>query len=187
MSTIASQPGYQRLLWGRQTGSPSTVKILVDWDSLDAHKAFIASDVYKPFMDDFGSILTGPALLYHAHFEPHPPKEATDAPVTQCLTMYLPTSAPSSQVEFFERHIHSYHKMAQLHGKGYHGGYGGWIEEELEYKGKKKRAYTVVMGWESLESAEIYKQTGAFEGAIGGMRDHSDGLEVGFFEFQEMI
>lgn len=141
----------------------------------------MADPIYQPFTADFGSIMTGPAVLYHARFDPHPATDATDAPVTQCLTMYLPTAASVSTLEFFERHVSAYHKMAQLHGDGYLGGYGGWVDEELEFKGEKKKVYTAMLGWDSVESNDAYKRTGAFEGAIGGMRDHSDGLEVGFY------
>ena len=155
---------------------------LVDWDTLEAHKNFMASQSYTPFMKDFGSILDGPALLYHASLSPLPPEQATSAPVTQYLTMYLPTSLPPSRKEFFERHISTFGKMAELHGDGWRHASIGWIEEELEHKGEKKKAFAIMAGWDSVEHERKYKTTGAFEGWMGGLRDHSDGVDMGFWE-----
>ena len=147
----------------------------------------MASEGYTPFMEEFGNIIAGPPTIYHAYFEPFPPDVATESPLTQCVTMYLPTDVPSSRKDFFERHVRTFSKMAKMHAKGYEGASGGWVEEELVYKGEKKIAYTVAVGWDDKKHYEAWRQTGAFEGAIGGMRDHSDGMDVSFCELNGTI
>jgi len=42
LTTVLDQEGAQRAYWGRQVEDPSMMHLFVDWDSVDAHKKFIA-------------------------------------------------------------------------------------------------------------------------------------------------
>jgi len=44
LDTLLSQKGVQKVYWGREIENPSTLRLFVDWDSLDGHKTFIASE-----------------------------------------------------------------------------------------------------------------------------------------------
>ena len=44
IQTILSQPGAQRLHWGRQMENPSTGNLFIDWDSVQDHNKFIESE-----------------------------------------------------------------------------------------------------------------------------------------------
>lgn len=44
LQTIVSQPGAQRLYWGRQIEHPTIATMFIDWDSLADHQKFIESE-----------------------------------------------------------------------------------------------------------------------------------------------
>jgi hypothetical protein len=44
LSTILNQPGAQRAYWGLEVEKPSTLRLLVDWESIDHHKKFMESE-----------------------------------------------------------------------------------------------------------------------------------------------
>jgi hypothetical protein len=44
IQTILAQPGAQRLHWGRQKENPSTGNLFIDWDSVQDHHKFMASE-----------------------------------------------------------------------------------------------------------------------------------------------
>lgn len=39
-NTLTQQPGFQRAYWGREVENPSTFRLFVDWDSIDANMEF---------------------------------------------------------------------------------------------------------------------------------------------------
>lgn len=43
-NTILAQDGCQRLYWGRQVEHPSILTLFIDWDSIEHHEKFIASE-----------------------------------------------------------------------------------------------------------------------------------------------
>ena len=53
-----------------QTTSITNILGLVDWDSIEAHEAFNASDAYGPFMKGIHSIVAGRPSLWHVDFRP---------------------------------------------------------------------------------------------------------------------
>lgn len=40
LGTLAEQKGMQRNYWGREVENPDVLRLLVDWDSVDAHIDF---------------------------------------------------------------------------------------------------------------------------------------------------
>ena len=44
LDIILQQPGAQRTYWGVEVENPTTARLFVDWDSVDAHVAFINSE-----------------------------------------------------------------------------------------------------------------------------------------------
>jgi hypothetical protein len=42
--TILSQDGAQRLYWAQQLETPSVLSLFIDWDSVDHHNKFMASE-----------------------------------------------------------------------------------------------------------------------------------------------
>ena len=44
LNTVLDQDGAQRAYWGMEEENPSTLRLFVDWDSLDHHKKFMQSE-----------------------------------------------------------------------------------------------------------------------------------------------
>ncbi|KGO74138.1 Dimeric alpha-beta barrel [Penicillium italicum] len=59
------QPGYQRMVWGLCVKDPTVLVIIVDWDDLQSHLDFMTAPFYKPFMDNFYTIIDGTPVLFH--------------------------------------------------------------------------------------------------------------------------
>ena len=41
LNTVLSVDGCQRAFWGTEKENPATLRWMVDWDSVDSHKAFM--------------------------------------------------------------------------------------------------------------------------------------------------
>ena len=57
--------------------------------------------------------------------------------------------------------------------------------EDVEYEGKKGKAYVGVLGWESVEAHMSFRETQAFKDIIHLLRDDPLGLEVHHTKFVE--
>lgn len=178
MDTVSQQDGYQRLYWGRQVEDPHILTMLVDWDSVEAHKNFQKSPVHAPFETHLGKILEGPATLHYANLSPHPPAPATSSnfsPVTECLTLYHPTN-PS--VSAFEEKWHNFRSTLEKYAEGYRSSSAGWITEELEYQGEKAAGFAIFIGWDSVDAHMKYRETQHFKETIIPLREGLKGIEA---------
>lgn len=44
VKAILSQPGAQRIFWGRQVEDSQLLRWFIDWDDIEAHQKFIGSE-----------------------------------------------------------------------------------------------------------------------------------------------
>lgn len=180
LDTVSQQEGFQRCYWGREVENPSVLQLFVDWDSLDAHKKFIASPIYEAFGKHLMTIVDGPLTMLHANLTPHPATAAlgTASPVTEVLTVYV-----EKEENDFVTKINQLAKVISENADGYKGVAGGWVIEDVEYKGKKGKAYVVTLGWESVEAHMAFRETAAFKENIHLIRDGPLGMELHHTEF----
>ncbi|UTH72986.1 antibiotic biosynthesis monooxygenase [Chromobacterium sp. IIBBL 290-4] len=67
---LRGKPGYQAHKLGRQLETERDYVLAVQWDSLDAHLAFMAHADFQPFAQSFWHFFDGePDLI---HFQPNP-------------------------------------------------------------------------------------------------------------------
>ena len=145
----------------------------------------MVSPEYGPFGKHFGKVLDGPPQLHHANLDPHPPASAvssTRSPVTECLTIYFPSSFDSSS---FDSHWPTFKKTLEEKAEGFRSASAGWIVEELEYEGEKCKAWAGFLGWDSVDAHMKYRDTEAFKGSIGGMREGSKAIKSYHAVFEE--
>ncbi|POA97745.1 antibiotic biosynthesis monooxygenase [Chromobacterium sinusclupearum] len=65
---LLGKPGYQGHKLGRQLQTDRDYLLAVEWDSLDAHRAFMAHADFQPFAQSFWHHFDGePELI---HFQP---------------------------------------------------------------------------------------------------------------------
>ena len=120
--------------------------------------------------------------MRHANFTPHPPTAAlgTASPVTEVLTCYF-----DKVNDGFESKINQLIRAIADNSKDFKAASGGWVIEDVEYKGKKGKAYVAVVGWESVEAHMSFRETRAFKDNIHLLREDPLGLEVHHTKFLE--
>ena len=128
------------------------------------------------------TIIDGPLTMYHANFKPHPPTAALGAasPFTEVLTSYH-----EKEDESYDSKFNQLIKVIQENGGRLKAASGGWIIEDVEYKGKKGKAYMGVLGWESVEAHMSFRETQAFKDNTHLARSSPLGLEVHHTKFVE--
>ena len=160
-----------------------------DWDSIDAHKKFMASDAYGPMVERILTIVDGAGLINHACIEPLASTTLAtrfSAPVTEFVTFYLPSSTSSDDKTAFHNKTSELAKVFQQHAKGFRGVSGGWIVEEVEHPTVGTGCgYAVAVGWDSVEAHLAFRETQEFKDAIGQVVDQTKGAEVYHVKFQE--
>lgn len=129
------------------------------------------------------TIIDGPLTMHHANFAPHPPSAAvsgTRSPVTEVLTCFFASkdsSVDGNAAQLF--------KVFAENAEGFKAAAGGWIIEDVEYNGEKRKAYAAVLGWESVEAHMKFRDTQIFKDNIHLLRDGPVGMEVHHTKFVE--
>ncbi|CAD6573718.1 MAG: hypothetical protein ASARMPREDX12_006216 [Alectoria sarmentosa] len=202
LDTVSQQDGFQRAYYGREVENQSVLQLFIgssipsspptnhatdtstptDWDSLDHHKQFIGSPTYGPFAKHLMTIVDGPLTMLHANFAPHPPTAAlgTASPVTEVLTFYF-----EGENDGFDSKLRQFIKVISDNAEGFKAASGGWVIEDVEYKGKKGKAYVAILGWESVEAHMNFRETQTFKDSINIVRADPLGMEVHHTEFLE--
>lgn len=128
------------------------------------------------------TIVDGPLSMYHASFTPHPPTAAvgTASPTTEVLTCYF-----EKEDDGFQSKVDQLIKAISENAEGFKAASGGWVIEDVEYKGKKGKAYVAVLGWESVDAHMKFRETQAFRDNIHLLREGPLGMEVHHTEFLE--
>ena len=49
ISTVLDQDGAQRGYFGMEVENPSMLRVFVDWDTVEQHRKFLASEYTRPF------------------------------------------------------------------------------------------------------------------------------------------
>ena len=176
-TTLRQQPGFQKMHFGTSVETPSSLQMLFDWDSLQHHEAFVASDAYQPHLQRCATIMAGPVDIHHVDFEPAGALDtALSAPVTEIATFYCDgepagdwTSNAAKAGEWLER---------EAAAAGYLGIAYGITHEEVEYKGVKGKAAVIAIGWKSVEAHMSFRETQTFKENIGLLRGEAKAIEM---------
>ncbi len=172
----------------------------VDWDDVQAHKSFVASPAYGPFAKHLMTIIdvdtatsheniNNRISMSHANFEPHPPSAAIGrAPVTERLTLYFLADISESDIKSWDQKFQRFLKVVEENaGAAFKGASVGWVVEELDHddiKGKAK-AFTGVIGWESVEAHIAFAEHPSFKENVGLLREGVEASEMHHVKFEE--
>ena len=126
------------------------------------------------------TIVDGPFTMLHANLTPHPATAAlgTASPVTEVLTAYF-----EKEDNDFAAKATQLTKAISENADGFKGAAGGWVIEDVEYEGKKGKAYVAMIGWESVEAHMAFRETTAFKENIHLIREGPLGMELHHTEF----
>ncbi|KAI2464859.1 hypothetical protein F4781DRAFT_53286 [Annulohypoxylon bovei var. microspora] len=175
--TIKGLPGNQAIRASSAHEDPSQVRLHIDWDAIDSHIAFRATDAYKAYISSVTPYVAGPAKVLHAELAPFPPAVLDKSPVTEVLITYFAQGTDEAKNLAAAQSL-----AAKLTGAGVPGTTGlsavGWMaEKEVEFKGEKTRALVVLLGWESVEAHQAARETDAFKQVIAGFQGAAEGLK----------
>ncbi|KFZ14308.1 hypothetical protein V501_03295 [Pseudogymnoascus sp. VKM F-4519 (FW-2642)] len=68
---LQRQPGFQHLAWGRWEESPDNVQLLLNWDTIEAHRQFELSGAdFAAVGEVLGPVLAKPPAMHHVNFKP---------------------------------------------------------------------------------------------------------------------
>lgn len=141
----------------------------IDWDSLPAHKEFMASQRYQPFLANIKSILTGPPKIQHVDFKPaHELHQVLASPLTELVNIYFDGDVPATYAPGFEKF-----SQACTVQPGNHGAVFGSTHETLDYEGIKGQAAVLAIGWDSHDAHMAFRETQAFKDNIHLLRSTS--------------
>ncbi|KAI9722677.1 MAG: hypothetical protein M1812_001608 [Candelaria pacifica] len=191
LDTVMAQDGYQRAYWGRQVESPDTLELVVDWESIDAHKAFTNKPIYGPFLKHLDTILGAPPNLIHVNFDPHPPARAisnNSSRVTEMCRFVFSAGLSDSQKSDFESSFVSFAKAAEK-ADAFRGMSSGWVVEEIEHsslKGEKGKAFVAAIGWQSVDGHMEFRKTDEFKDTIKVLREKSISVDAHHVSFTEV-
>lgn len=183
-STLKQQPGVKAVHSSAALEEDNPVHVLlVDWDSVDSHRAFEASPAFGPFAARLGPVLAAPPAVYHVAFTPeYPPVlrngggaqgSGSGTPVAELLHLYFPAGDAFTADQLAGTAKNSQVFLDSLPGNvaGFTGqSAAGWALEELDFKGEKARAFVVPIGWESLDAHVKYRDTEHFAKNISLIR-----------------
>ncbi|KAI0118024.1 hypothetical protein F4776DRAFT_666054 [Hypoxylon sp. NC0597] len=157
--------------------NPEQFRLFIDWDSIDAHLAFRATDSYKDFMAEIAPYAAAPAVVVHLDLTPFPPAVLDKSPVTEVFQMYFDAGADEA------KNLAAAKKVAsELAAAGFAGATGlsavGWsVEKDVEYKGEKTRVLAALVGWESVEAHHAALETDAFKKITSYFQTGTDGVK----------
>ncbi|KAI5851638.1 hypothetical protein DFP73DRAFT_629068 [Morchella snyderi] len=122
---FGTSPGFINARYGWQVEDPSVFHWIINWKSLDDHKAFMASPEYPAFVQKI--ISWAPDLsVFHATLTPHPPTEVFEGLTTELVKLHLKQGVTKEEMT---KTYHTFEERLKS-AKGYHAHAGGWSIED---------------------------------------------------------
>ncbi|KAI1082556.1 hypothetical protein F5B20DRAFT_507264 [Whalleya microplaca] len=179
---LLSQPGCQRVRSSLVHEDPSKLLLFIDWDSVAAHKAFMADGgVHGAFLSNIAPLVAGPAAISYVELQPHPASVLDNAggkgksPVAEVVQLYFAAGgdgdANKAQAEKFVAGV------AGTAGFTGESAVGWTVEGDVEFKGEKCRRLVLVLGWQSVEAHVTAQGTEAFSKQLAQLRGGVEGLK----------
>ncbi|KAI1385166.1 uncharacterized protein F4822DRAFT_335682 [Hypoxylon trugodes] len=184
--TIKSAPGSGALRVATLHEDANQYRLFIDWESIEAHKAFRQTEAFQKFANEISPFAANPSTVFHAELSPFPPSVLDNAEgkgktaVAEILfTYYAPTADADKNLALAQK------LASQLAGAGFAGATGetavGWsVEKDIDYKGTPSRALVVILGWETVAAHEAARNSDKYKSIIAEFQGSTDatGFEV---------
>jgi heme-degrading monooxygenase HmoA len=190
LGTLVAQPGARRVLWGRQVEDQDTVHVVVDWDSLESHKAFVQSPSFQPFIEKINQnfLARGPSF-FHVRLPAAQIAQGDPftCPVTEYFSAFFQPDYNSSDYDAqFAAFQEAVAQIANVDAKGLA---GGWSLENQGHEalgeGVQGKLFVMFMGWESLADHMKFRESEEFGKVIPHLREGTVARNVRHVEFKE--
>ncbi|XXG98394.1 hypothetical protein Hte_004717 [Hypoxylon texense] len=183
---LLAQPGCLRVRRSPVHEDPGKMRMFVDWESIDQHRAFAAdAGAYAPFRAKLVAIVdaaggAGPRVPpQHVEFTPFPPAvldvgaPGTKAEVTEVLHAYFAPDIGEAERAQVESTVQEFlAKVAPLADGGMTGEAAlGWtVEDDVRFKGEPCRALVGLMGWTSVAAHAKTREAEGFGEVVAMLR-----------------
>jgi len=97
LDKIADNKGFQRESYGKTLEDENIVQLFIDWDSYEAHAAFMNDPSYVPFGAEIKPLLSAPLSMIHVPLTPFPPTDAFQGPIVELATFNLKSGTVHSE------------------------------------------------------------------------------------------
>ncbi|EPQ52516.1 hypothetical protein GLOTRDRAFT_140239 [Gloeophyllum trabeum ATCC 11539] len=155
-------PGKINTFHGPQVEDPNKGYLFVNWESLEHHKALMASPDYPTLVEGLKPALAGDYELVHVKFDKDP-TPALSAPVTEVVAIQIKEGKSEDELKKLLE------QGAKIQLPGVVGStYGPIIE--------KPGCYIMAVGWPSVEEHQAARQTKSEESTkvLGGVLELAD-------------
>ncbi|CAJ2510121.1 Uu.00g060210.m01.CDS01 [Anthostomella pinea] len=174
-ATLRTVDGMRQINFGSSVENPTDFQLMVEWDSLQSHKDFMASSTYGPFLDRFMSLVDGEPKMMHADFKPEGnATKCLSAPATEIATFYFDGEPPSDYFENVKKATEGAFKDAD----GILGWAVGTTHEEVAREGVKGKAAVLLIGWQSVDQHMAFRNTQVFRDNIHLLRGSAKRIEM---------
>ena len=162
---------------------------ITDWESVDAHKTFMSSPGYQPFLETLKThILAAAPTLFHVKLpiDPSSPNPFS-APVTECINAYFD---PSQSEEEYNASFATFHaKAEEIPNIEATGLVGGWSDGKHQHEGLGEgvdgKLFAAFVGWPSVEAHMEFRKTEEFLNIRGYLRTGVKGINVWHVPFTQ--
>lgn len=146
--------------------------MIVDWDDVSDHHAFMKSESYKDFFAVCAPLFdfeAGPPHLFHVNYASHPPNGPREAPVTEFACFALPAGASNEQKSALEDAVLNLAVIVSR-TSAMSSFAAGWVLEDLDHEqgtDGKAIGFSVLLGWPSKEEHIKASEHPEFREALG--------------------
>ncbi|KAF3916576.1 hypothetical protein ABW20_dc0102839 [Dactylellina cionopaga] len=163
IETIKEQPGFQKINWGLGLEDPLKLFWFIEWDNLDAHKAFEKHEIYPAFVSSVLSIADpthpeGPIQVLHYNFPTPLSSLLLQNPATSkgpSLEYFFVTLKP----EFSRPDMEARLELLQNELNAYE---AGKVFAAFEFALEDQKKSLSLVLWESLEVHGAFASTEGF-------------------------
>lgn len=177
IQTIIAQDGVKRLYWGIAVENSTILRLFVEWDSLDHHKKFQASEAHSPFIKKVLTIFSEFLLVAHTELSASG-RDVFTSPAVELLTVFFPAEYTSLQQDTVTTNIQKMLLAIEGKAKGVRTGVTGWAIESdlknLKKPGVKGQALFLFIGWDAVEDHIAFRGTDTYKDNIHFLRDAED-------------
>lgn len=175
---VLQQPGALCARHSTKHEDREQLALFIDWDSLSAHKTFMGTPAYEPFLEDIGELIRASPAIYHVPFVPFPPTVLNNkggqgkTAVAEVVYGFFPVDLDIAQEQEILTHVQQFIDESQAaKPKGFSGESAhGFVLEDMDFKGEQSRALMLILGWDSVESHMAYRDTKDFARTIPLLR-----------------
>ncbi|KAI0145159.1 hypothetical protein GGR57DRAFT_507124 [Xylariaceae sp. FL1272] len=172
---ILQQPGALTVRRSRLVENSDSLRLFVDWESVDASRAFAETPAYKELAEKVKPVVAPqtPVVTYNVELSPFPPvvfdnyEGRGESPVTEFLNFFFPggSNYTAERKAGVTQAILDFLEDTKGTADGFTGQTAmGWVVEgeEIPYMGQSCRVLVLGVGWESVEAHEAWMLTDAY-------------------------